>query len=296
LGLAQDHADALSSLRGTLLQQPPAPKATSVSAGSVPDAGAALPSPLSGPLAEATVAIEQFVDESSRLRSELHSNEAAAGRILEGLESALPRAREAAYESEALSPHVASLFGLADRLNLLSVNLTGGASPDPESRGPLIEASREIRELSEEARALSRNLGTRLRQATAAAHRSKDAFSEIGETARGVHERAHRALRGGERLAQLGSRLEGAFSAIHDSAERAGRELEELSRSRGALEARIAVERGVAADRGSELASRAETIRLVLETIEKESAAADRLAAALGERRMTGTTPDRREA
>jgi hypothetical protein len=234
---------------------------------------------LSASVAGVGSAVEQFVDQSTRLRNDLQAVGVAAAHVLESLEAALPLTREAAHQTEVLSPFVSSLSGLADRLNLLSLDVTLAAeTPTSESAAPQKEANVEIRTLFDEMRSFSRNLGARVRKATEAARRSEEAFSAVRDTADGARERSTAASGRGDQLAAIAGRLEETVEALRSASDAARLEWEKLVRVRSALEQRLAAERQIAQRRAHEAAMSAEIEEAAREVVREERQAAEELA------------------
>ncbi len=277
---AERHREALRSLEETLSRKRP------------PDSGPFSPPPSSLPpdhepgtarLSAAAgaigTAVEPFLDQGTRLQNDLQAVGAATARVLSSLEGALLLAREAAQQTEALSPFVASLSGLADRLNLLSLDVTLAAeAPAAGANAPSTVASVEVRVLVDETRAFSRALGARVRKATEAARRSEEAFSAVREVADGARERSTAATERGERLTAISRRLEEAVEALRSASDGARLEWEKLARTSSALEHRLAAERQTAERWSHEAGASAEATLTVQEVVREESRAAGEMA------------------
>jgi DNA repair exonuclease SbcCD ATPase subunit len=237
---------------------------------------------LSASVAEVGSAVEPFIDQSTRLRNDLQAVGAATARVLEALEAALPLAREAAHQTEALSPFVSSLSGFADRLNLLSLDITlGTETPTGESTAPQKEASVEIRTLFDEVRTFSRNLGARVRKATESARRSEEAFCAVRDTANGARERSTTASGRGDRLSATATFLEETMEALRSASDAARLEWEKLVRAHSALEQRLTAERQIAQRRAHETAASAQVEEVAREVVREERQAAEELAVSL---------------
>jgi hypothetical protein len=284
LGAADRHRDSLEKIEEMLSHgmepgagpAPSTPPTLSAATTSGPSGDA-----LTRSLSEAAAALERFLDESSRARLDIQAVAASAGRVLESLRASLPLAREAEHETGALAPLVASLAGLADRLNLVSLDATlgpaggsdaGAASPAPGKSGA------EILPLSDEARSLARALATRLRKAAEAAHRAGEGFSSVCRGAQGTCERAARSAERGEALAAVGTALALAFESVRTAAEAARGDRERLARLAAGLEKRLAAE-VAASGQGSRAADlMAERQERVMAALREERRAADHLA------------------
>lgn len=280
---AERHRDALRTLdeRLSRLRVIDAGTITPVPASPSPDhePGA---DRLSASVAGVGSAVEPFIDQSTRLRNDLQAVGAATARVLEALEAALPLAREAAHQTEALSPFVSSLSGFADRLNLLSLDVTLGAeTPTGESTAPQKEASVEIRTLFDEMQTFSRNLGARVRKVTESARRSEEAFCAVRDTANGARERSTAASGQGDRLSATANRLEETMETLRSASDAARLEWEKLSRARSALEQRLAAERQIAQRRAHEAAASAQVEEVAREVVREERQAAEELAVSL---------------
>jgi hypothetical protein len=279
---ADRHRDALRALDVRLSRLRPAESRAIPSAPPSPPGSEPGAERLFGSVAGMGSAVEQFVDQSTRLRNDVEAAGVAATRVTEALEAALPLAREAAHQTEALSPFVSALSGLADRLNLLSIDLTlAEEGPGGPGAAPRKEANVEIRALFDETRTFSRDLGARARKATEAARRSQEAFSSIRDAADGARERSSAASGRGEELAALAGRMEEAVEALRAASDGARLEWEKLSRLRWSLEHRLATERQIAERRARDAAAGADADEAARAAVREERQAAEELAESL---------------
>ncbi len=280
---AERHRDALRALDGKLsrLRVIDAGTTTPVPASPSPDRELTTDR-LSSSVARVGSAVEPFIDQSTRLRNDLQAVGDATTRVLEALEAALPLAREAAHQTEALSPYISSLSGFADRMNLLSLDVTLGAeTPIDESAAPQKGANVEIRTLFDEMRTFSRNLGVRVRKATESARRSEEAFYVVRDTANGARERSMVASGRGNRLSVTANLLEETMETLRSASDAARLEWEKLVRARSALEQRLAAERQIAQRRAHEAAVSAQVEEIAREVVRGERQAAEELAVSL---------------
>ncbi len=168
-------------------------------------------------LLEAEQALEELSDEASRLGDRLRSGDEAAARVSESLHAAQSQIAVVEARAGTASPLAAELSGLADRLNLLALNLAllaTGAGPAGE---PFHASAAELRGLFEETRRLSRELSAHGQGSAEAARRAGEAASPIVQ---GAVDQQAKERRGSERLARvrdlagrLGESLERARTA-----------------------------------------------------------------------------------
>ena len=276
------HRDALAALDEKLAAPPPPGKPSSPSVPVPPpqdrDPGGER---LAASVAGVGSAIEPFVDQSTRLRSDLEAVEAATGRVLAALQTALPLAREASRQTEALSPLVSSLSGIEDRLNLLSLDVSLAAQPAGTRPAADKEASVEIRALFDEMRAFSRDLGARVRRATESARRTEEAFSALRETVDGARERSAAASGRGGQLTAIALRLEEEAGSLRTASDTARLECEKLGRLKAALEQRLSVELVAAQRLAHEAAASTQARETAREVVREERQAAEELAESL---------------
>ena len=277
---AERHRDALRALEGELSRMRPSdPGSSSPPASTFPQDQEIGPQGLSTSVSAVGTAVEPFLDQSTRLRNDLQAIGAQTSRVLASLDGALPLAREAAQQTEALSPFVASLSGLADRLNLLSLDgALSSEGPAGEASAPRLVASLEIRALVDETRTFSRDLGARVRKATEAARRSEEAFSAARDVAGGARDRGVAASEQGDRLSTISRRLEESVEALRAAADGARLEWEKLVRMSSALEHRLGAERRVTERWSREAALNAEAAGTAREVVREERRAAEELA------------------
>jgi methyl-accepting chemotaxis protein len=190
---------------------------------------------------------EQISDERSRLADEVRSLRSALERVV-SLDGGLSRGlAELSRSADALLPFAASLAGLADRANLLGLNVSLLAARAGDVGAPFEEAATELRGLFEESRRLSRELSE-------AARRTNGGVRNVATF---VEESAGTAASGQERGALASERL-GTLDGLCEQLERA---LAEAIRSNRA-----------ASEDGAALARRLETARTSLEARTAEAA------------------------
>lgn len=195
-------------------------------------------------LGRALATAERISDERSRLADDVRSLRSALDRVAE-LDTGLSRGlSELARTSEALMPLASSVSGLADRANLLGLNVSLLSARAGEAGAPFEEAAAELRSLFEEARRLSRELIEAARRNEGGTRRVSALVEESVGAATAGQERGARAserLGGLESLcSQLGRTLEEGVRSTRDAAESARLVRERLDTVRAAAEARVA--------------------------------------------------------
>ncbi len=242
-----------------------------------PDGTNLFPARLAAPLLEVAGVLERLLDESARLRTNLQDAGTAAARAHDFVRSATPMARDVERQTEALAPLTATLSGLADRMNLLSLNISLIASAAGEGSAPLQEAGAEIRSLFEEVRELSRNLGTRLRVAVEAAHRSEETFSQAVEKTDAARQRAGRAEKQGEKHTPIGKALEAALALLRTASDHTRVDGETLGRALDSAEARLAAERATSGALLRDASRKSEKLDRLREVLSEERRKAEEL-------------------
>jgi methyl-accepting chemotaxis protein len=195
---------------------------------------------------------ERVSDERSRLADDVRSLRAALERVAaldDGLVSGL---RELARAAEGLGPLTASVSGLADRANLLGLNVSLLATRAGEAGAPFEEASAELRDLCEEARRLSRELSELARRNDSGARR---VAAIVDEAARAAGAGLERGARAAERLGALDAlcaQLNRALDASVQGARRASETdlllARQLDVARASLDDRAAEAAGLRAE------------------------------------------------
>jgi DNA repair exonuclease SbcCD ATPase subunit len=219
---------------------PPSAPAPDVSEAIAPELGAES-------IERALATAEQVSDERTRLADEVRSLRSALDRVA-SLDGGLSRGlSELSRSADALLPFASSLAGLADRANLLGLNVSLLVARAGDAGAPFEEAATELRGLFEESRRLSRELSE-------AARRTNDGVRKVATF---VEESAGTAASGQERGALASERL-GTLDGLCQQLERA---LTESIRSHRAT-----------SDEGTALARRLETARTSLEARTAEAA------------------------
>ena len=212
---------------------PPSAPAPEVSEATAPELG-------SEGVERALATAERISDERSRLADEVRSLRSALERVA-SLDGGLSRGlAELSRSADALLPFASSLAGLADRANLLGLNVSLLAARAGDAGAPFEEAAAELRGLFEESRRLSRELSE-------AARRTNGGVRNVATF---VEESAGTAASGQERGALASERL-GTLDGLCEQLERA---LAESIRSNR-----------TATDQGASLVRRLETARTSLE-------------------------------
>lgn len=190
---------------------------------------------------------ERISDERSRLADEVRSLRSAIERVA-SLDGGLARGlTELSRSADALLPFASSLSGLADRANLLGLNVSLLAARAGDAGAPFEEAAAELRGLFEESRRLSRELSE-------AARRTNGGVRKVATF---VEESAGAAASGQERGGLASERL-GTLDGLCEQLERT---LTESIRSTRA-----------ASDEGAILSRRLEAARTSLEARAAEAA------------------------
>ena len=230
-------AAAIERLRNPL--PPPAPDAAAEEA-AVPEF-----SPES--LERAIVAAERISDERARLADDVRSLRASLERVA-ALDAGLGRAAaELSRSVDAFLPLASSISGLADRANLLGLNVSLLAARAGDAGAPFEEAAAELRGLFEEARRLSRELSEAGRKTETGTRRVTVVVEESSEAAVAGSERGGRAV---ERLGTLEGHCGQAERALGESI----REVRAAADGTGDLVCRLEAARAALAARSEEAA------------------------------------------
>ena len=182
------------------------------------------------PVSLAVRTAEEMADERARLDDDLRSVGQALERALDGSRAANAALEQVARQAAAFPGLAAALSGLADRTNLLALNLalhgtrSGGEGPTME------EAATEMRGIFEEARRLSREVGELAQRTTASASKSAELFADVTAAASAGDERGRRARARVAGLSSLGARLRAAFEATLEAGRRQEEEARALAR------------------------------------------------------------------
>lgn len=218
-------------------------------------------------VSSASATAERITDERARLADDVRSLRSALERV-STLDGELGRGlSELSRSADALLPLASSVSGLADRANLLGLNVSLLAARAGEAGAPFEEAAAELRGLFEEARRLSRDLSDAARR-TASGVRGVSTL--VQESAGAVAAGQERGARATERLGALDglcSQLERTLSDAARSTLAAADEgavlAARLESARGSLKARaVEAERLRAETEASRAALRAVTERI----------------------------------
>ena len=211
-------------------------------------------------LERALVAAERISDERARFADDVRSLRASLERVA-ALDGGLGRAvTELSRSADALLPLASSVSGLADRANLLGLNVSLLAARAGDAGAPFEEAAAELRGLFEEARRLSRELSEAGRRTETGARRVAAVVEEATEAASAGAERGARA---GERLGALEGHCGQAERALSESIRGARAAAEGVSAVSGRLAAaRAALE--TRTDEAARLRAEAEAARAAL--------------------------------
>ena len=235
-------ADVLAAAERLRTPMPPSAPALEVSETTAPELG-------SEGVERALATAERISDERSRLADEVRSLRSALERVA-SLDGGLSRGlSELSRSADALLPFASSLAGLADRANLLGLNVSLLAARAGDAGAPFEEAAAELRGLFEESRRLSRELSEAARRTN----------GSVRNVATFVEESAGTAASGQERGALASERL-GTLDGLCEQLERAL--TESIRSSRAANDERAALARRLEAARTSLEARTAEAARL----------------------------------
>lgn len=263
-----------------------------------PDAGEGLPTPraaapaprtalpaLAASLDEVSALVVSLGGERSRLKELLVSVEAAAGRLAASARGGHALVEQAERQALSVAPAAASLSGLSDRMNLLALNIALLATRAGEAGGPFTESGEELRGLFEEARTLSREIGSLAQRAAGAARRAGEPLADLVALAEGTGGRASRAAAQVDRLDELTLRLDETVAAARQAADGIDAEERDERREEG-LRAAAVAERE---ERERERAERAEgLLRSLPAALDGLSRARAALAAVSRELRRAG--------
>lgn len=249
-------------------------------------AAPALPADEAGPLLadvldRVTASFESLTGERARMKDHLLSVEASAGRLTAAARNATALVDEAERGAQSVAPVAAALSGLADRMNLLALNVALLAAKAGDAGSPFEMSGTELRALFDEVRGLSRELGSIGQRGTGSARRAAETLADLAALADGASERAARAGLQLDRLAELGAALSdaiGSARAAADAAEadrRAGRTLQ-AARLSGAAAREEALRARIAEGRRRDEAAAA-ALALVGRSREDAGALAERL-------------------
>ena len=232
---------------------PPSVAAPGVEAVAVPDFRV-------GTLEEAVTTAERLSDERSRLADDLRSLRASLERV-SALDAGLGRSlAELSRAADTLLPLASSVSGLADRANLLGLNVSLLAARAGEAGAPFEEAATELRGLFEEARRLSRELAEIARRSEGGSRKVAALVQEsAGSTATGQE----RGARADERLGvlrELCGHLDGSLAESLRSVRSAAEGAEALSRSLDVARTSLEAKSG----ESTRLRAEAETVRVAL--------------------------------
>ncbi len=211
------------------------------------------------------------------MKDHLVGLESATGRLSGAARAAESQVAQAERVTQSMTSLSGALSGLADRVNLVALNVTLLATKSGEA-GMLFEPSGvELRGLFEEARRLSRDLGSQGPRAQAAARHAVETLGEVAATADGTTEKAQRAAVHAARLGDLTARLEETLSASR-------REAEAAEERGAAMERRLLGTEAAAAARSAALGERlaaferfASDVRGALEGVRQARSEADDL-------------------
>lgn len=215
-----------------------------------PDMGeSSAPEPGTEGVERALATAERISDERSRLADEVRSLRSALERVA-SLDGGLVRGlSELSRSADALLPYASSLAGLADRANLLGLNVSLLAARAGDAGAPFEEAAAELRSLFEESRRLSRDLAEGVRRTNGGVRKVSTLVEESAGSAASGQERGEMAS---ERLGTLDGLCEQLERALAES----------IRSNRTATDEGAALARGLDAARTSLAARAAEAARL----------------------------------
>jgi methyl-accepting chemotaxis protein len=211
---------------------------------------------------------ERIADERARLADDVRSLRSVLERVA-SLDGGVSRGLgEVSRATDALLPLAASVSGLADRANLLGLNVSLLAARAGDAGAPFEEAAAELRGVFEEARRLSRELSEAARRTDGGARRMAAFVGESVEAAVAGQERGARAAERLGALDGLCSQLERALSeAVRTARSAADAEallVKRLDTARSSLDSRAAESARLRADAEAARAA----LRAIAERIE----------------------------
>jgi methyl-accepting chemotaxis protein len=177
----------------------------------------------------------------------------------------------------SVGPFAAALSGLADRMNLLALNVTLLATRAGEFGGPFEHSGTELRGLFEEARRLSRDLASLAQKAASTGRRAGEALGDILVTAEGAAESAWRTQEQLERLRDLGTGLSGALAGAQRAAEEGEEGRRRLHTSLVAAETALGTQSVALAEQLEEIEKRNRDLLGLLDLLQKARASGDAL-------------------
>lgn len=238
--------------------------------------------------------IEDLSDAAARLRDDLGGLGRSTDRLREATAASSEALAAVTRGAEAIAPAAGALSGVANRVNLLALNLGVLVSPGA-GQANVEEAGAELRSIFEEARRLARDVGAVGQRLTAAARAAAERGAELAGAISEERARIERGLAGLGTLDDLALRLRTALDEIR----RAARECDEArARFHGDATLLVGQAETFAADVEAERHAAAAFTRQLLPaiaTISEARTAAERtvrnllaVADALGDRRTPG--------
>jgi methyl-accepting chemotaxis protein len=183
----------------------------------LPEKPEIVPPPLSAPLDRTSQAQESLRDALSKLRDTVTGVASAAARILESSRSLRALTVESERNIQGLSPFVAGLSGISDRMNLLALNLALLASRAGDAGSPFEQSGEELRGLFESTRRLSRDLSSVCQKAGNSATRAVEAGQDVTLSADKALERSRQARDELEGLATLDELLAQSLDSVRQT-------------------------------------------------------------------------------
>ena len=216
-------------------------------------------------LAQLARAAERLVDETARVKEDAGTLARHAARISEGAARATRALADVEEGGSAMGPPAAALSSLANRMNLLAINLAVLGT----GAGNAQETGAELRALYEEARRISREVVSSSQRTADAARRARSLGDELAALASEGAARADRSLRSLapllEEAGDLGSGLERAREATLASELELRERGRRLSRARADQEAHSEDAARESAELAAAAASLEEALALVHE-------------------------------
>lgn len=156
---------------------------------------------------------EDLADTAARLKDDLRSVARSTERLQEAAAAASEALAAVARGAEAIAPMAGALSSVANRVNLLALNLAVLVSPKAGSAN-VEEAGAELRSIFEEARRLSRDVGALAQRVAAAARAAADRSGDVAAALADDRARVERGLADMGTLDDLADRLRAAFESV----------------------------------------------------------------------------------
>lgn len=221
-GLRQESLDLLALLEKVESTAAPLPeRGALLFAERMPDVPPEAPPPPApfdtGPLSDGTRGTEDLADTARRLKDDLEGLLRSTDRLREVTSASADALGAVARGAEAIAPMAGALSSVANRVNLLALNLAVLVSPGAAGAN-VEEAGGELRSIFEEARRLSREVGALAQRVAAAARAAAERNADMAASVAEERARVERSVAGIAALDDLAQRLRKALDAVRGSA------------------------------------------------------------------------------